>query len=108
MKNIKSFINNSSELVCKLESIVFSPNCYLVEADVENLYPSIVIEDGLKSLHNALAYYNWEVSNVEFIVELAHWVLANNLITIFSFRDRYYLQKIGTAMGTPFAKTFAC
>ena len=105
MKNIKSFINNSSELVCKLESIAFSPNCYLVEADVENLYPSIVIEDGLKSLHKALTYHNWEVSNIEFIVELAHWVLANNYI---QFGDRYYLQKIGTAMGTPFAVTFAC
>ena len=105
MKNIKSFINNSNELVCKLESITFSPNCYLLEADVENLYPSIVLEDGLKSLHKALSHHHWEAKNIDFIVELAHWVLTNNYI---QFGDRYYLQKVGTAMGTPFAVIFAC
>ncbi|MEY4046784.1 MAG: hypothetical protein RL284_335, partial [Bacteroidota bacterium] len=105
MKNIKSFIKNSSELVCKLESIQFSPNCYLLEADVENLYPSIIIEDGLQSLRKALIYHQWTTTDIEFVVELAHWVLTNNYIR---FGDRYYLQLIGTAMGTPFAVTFAC
>jgi hypothetical protein len=105
MKNIKSFIKNSSELVCKLESLQFSPNCYLLEADVENLYPSIIINDGLQSLRMALTYHRWATSDIEFVIELAHWVLTNNYIR---FGDRYYLQLIGTAMGTPLAVTFAC
>ena len=105
MKNSKSFIKNSSELVCKLESVNFSPNCYLLEADVENLYPSIVIEDGLQSLRKALTQHQWPTFDIEFVVALAHWVLTNNYIR---FGDRYYLQLIGTAMGTPFAVTFAC
>ena len=105
MKNIKSFINNSNELVCKLESVKFSPNCHLLEADVENLYPSIEIEDGLESLRKALFHHRWKIADIEFVVELAHWVLTNNFI---QFGDRYYLQKVGTAMGTPFAVTFAC
>ena len=39
------------------------------------------------------------------ILELAHWVLTNNLI---EFNNEYYIQLSGTAMGTPFAVTYAC
>lgn len=105
MKNISSFIRNSGELVCKLEAMVFPSYCQLLEADVENLYPSINIEDGLNSLRLALVRHMWAITEIEFVVVLARWVLTNNYI---QFGDRYYLQLMGTAMGTPFAVTFAC
>jgi hypothetical protein len=105
MKNIKSFICNSSELVCKLETSVFPADCQLLEADVENLYPSIKIEDGLGSLRLALTQHNWNGAEIGFVIDLARWVLTNNYI---QFGDRYFLQLVGTAMGTPFAVTFAC
>jgi len=105
MKSIKSFIYNSGELVCKLETLEFPENCLLLEADVENLYPSINIEDGLNSLRLALIQHNWNGDDTEFVIELARWVLTNNYI---QFGDRLYLQLTGTAMGTPFAVTFAC
>ena len=105
MKNINSFICNSAEIVYKLETMKFPAGCQLLEADVENLYPSINIEDGLRSLRLALVQHNWNETEIEFVIELARWVLTNNYI---QFGDRFYLQLIGTAMGTPFAVTFAC
>jgi len=85
--------------------MTFPAGCQLLEADVENLYPSINIDDGLYSLRLALTKHKWSETDIEFVIELARWVLTNNYI---QFGDRFYLQLIGTAMGTPFAVTFAC
>ena len=43
--------------------------------------------------------------NLHFILNLARWVLTNNLL---EFNNEYYLQISVTAMGAPFAVTYAC
>jgi hypothetical protein len=124
MQQFKSYIKNSLHLILILENLKITPglhesetpsNIYLLTADIESLYPSIEIEDGLTQLKKALYLHNEYLptltmdtnidSKIDFICQLMHFVLANNFIT---FNNKHYLQIKGTAMGTPCAVTFAC
>ena len=77
-----------------------------VEADVDNLYPSINIDDGLNALYTFLTTRSkFPQSRIQFLIKLTQWVLTNNYI---KFGDKMFLQLQGTAMGTPCAVIFAC
>ena len=72
------------------------------------MYPSINIEDGQALLRHAITYKCnlFTEHEINFIMDLANWVLTNNY---FEFGiNNFYHQIKGTAMGTPFAVTFAC
>jgi hypothetical protein len=111
---LPSYIKNSTQLIIELETCTLPHDCILLAADVESLYPSIDIQDGLLLLRRALTRYNTTLSDthkltqaiIEFILELAAWVLHNNYVQF--GLNNYYKQIKGTAMGTPFAVTFAC
>jgi hypothetical protein len=118
MKYLPSFIGNSTDLICQLEKTHLDglDNVILFSADVESLYPSIDIKDGLKALRLALIEYNkdistdsdneFDITEIDFIVDLTTWVLNNNY---FQFGlNTIWKQIKGTAMGTPVAVTFAC
>ena len=75
-----------------------------LQADVEALYPSINIEDGLASLNQTLLNANMEEKIRVLIVRLTRWVLKNNYM---EFNNQTYLQINGTAIGTPLAVTYA-
>jgi hypothetical protein len=124
MKFLPSFIGNSTDLICLLERTklnlqsITERNVFF-SADVESLYPSIDINDGLLALRRALIAYNTANSinnnevdsnhpliEIDFIIELTTWVLNNNY---FEFGlNTIWKQIRGTAMGTPVAVTFAC
>jgi hypothetical protein len=106
MQNCSTYIQNSSELIRKLEKISL-PNApvFLLAADIKELYPSIPIEDGLHALQYVLRNSEkWEPDTISFIMELAEYVLRNNY---FTYNDTLYLQIFGTAMGTSFAPAYA-
>jgi hypothetical protein len=105
MKSSFSFIRNSTDLILRLESSTYPTDCILGSADVINLYPSIDLQDGLHMLHIALRISPIKVENIPLLMDLAQFILFNNYL---SFNDQVYLQLRGTAMGTPFAVTFAC
>ena len=108
---------NSAELITEIENLDLSDHnsqlipddgddqIYLVDMDVTKLYPSIVIEDGLRSLRAYLKEIKIEYDKENFLCKLAAWVLRNNYVT---FGKHVFLQIKGTAMGTPFAVCFAC
>ena len=50
----KFYVQNSIEFIQELENKIYSENCLVVTCDVVNLYPSIVIADGLLQLRRAL------------------------------------------------------
>jgi hypothetical protein len=82
-------------------------NVLLSSADVTALYPSIDIEDGMTALQ-------WFMKNHTNIsqelqskyLKLARFVLENNYIECNGV-DGFFLQKIGTAMGTDFSVLYA-
>jgi hypothetical protein len=78
---------------------------FLVTADVKDLYPSIPIEEGIDALRTVLRNsMQWDEEKINFITNLAEFVLRNN---IFQFQNKLYIQIFGTAMGTPFAPSYA-
>ena len=100
-----SYISNSQTLVKILEKRCFPRTCYLLEADVDNLYPSIPVVDGLTRLSSFLQTHGMSFQEVSFLTDLCKWVLENNYCT---FNGEIYRQVNGTAMGTPFAVVYAC
>ena len=105
LKRIPTHINNATDILLQIQNKHFPPNTAFLVADVESLYPSIPTRDGLIKLDNFLRRHYHAEDKIPFILSLAHWVLTNNLL---EFNNEYYLQISGTAMGTPFAVTYAC
>ena len=105
MLELPSYIANSAALVKRLEHSTFPPDCALLAADVESLYPSIDLNRGLDALNETLSQANTPTVHRIRIVMLTRWVLFNNYL---EFNGKLYLQIRGTAMGTPCAVVFAC
>ena len=105
LKRIQSYITNSAQLVAMLHKINPPEHFQFIEADVDNLYPSINIEEGLQALKYFLTTTGMHHTQVQLLAKLTSWVLTNNYVT---FGDKKYLQISGTAMGTPCAVVFAC
>ena len=102
-------LKDSLSLIRQLESMAFLPgqNAMLTSADVTALYPSIKIEDGM----TALQWFMVNHTNISQILQnkylkLARFVLENNYIECNGI-DGFFLQKIGTAMGTDFSVLYA-
>ena len=104
MQQIPTYIKNSSNIVKDLTYMQFPAECILLESDVEALYPSIVINDGLHALNSFLLDLNWNSTTIHVVVKLTEWVLKNNYL---QFNNETYLQTVGTAMGTPLANTYS-
>jgi hypothetical protein len=105
----KSYLSDSQQLLLTLETTTFPDGVILLSADVESLYPSIDINDGLEilnyQLHMNQTKLNFTLENICLIMDIASWVLNN---TYFEFGNTTWKQIKGTAMGTPFAVVFAC
>ena len=98
---------DSNSLVKHYASVVIPPNALLLSYDVENMYPSIDIEDGLRLLRTAIFryYYPENGQKASLLIDLLEWVLRN---TYMEFDGVIYRQIQGTAMGSPVAVTYAC
>ena len=105
MINIPTYIKDSASLVKELNYKQFPKDCYLLEADVDNMYPSINIQHALEFIEAYLKRLNDNTIPINLIIELLRWIHNNNYI---EFNNKIYLQIKGTAMGTPCAVTFAC
>lgn len=101
---IPAYLRDSKSLVYSLESSSFPTSCILLTADITALYPSIPIVAGLKALQRFVVDNIRDEKICTLIMSLAYWVLNSNFI---QFGDKIFLQKQGTAMGTPFAVAFA-
>ena len=64
--------------------------------DVSGLFTNIPQKEGLESTSVALEERIYKSVPTEFIVRMLEIVLQNN---VFIFREKYYSQEIGTAMG---------
>jgi hypothetical protein len=83
----------------------FPVHSIILCANVTALYPNIPINFGLYTVRTVLHDLQYFTKNkLNFIMELLRWVLLNNYC---SFNDIKYLQKKGTAMGTPTAVVYS-
>lgn len=114
-KRIPSFIQSSKELILHLETTSFekTPECIILCADVDSLYPNIPTKEGLIMMHKSISNRNPSLpeearlteKEIDFLCDLMQFVLNNNY---FNFGNLVFHQINGTAMGTPAAVVFAC
>ena len=104
LTKVPTYIQDSSSFIRETQNICMEHEYAFLQADVEALYPSIHIDDGLASLHQTLLKANIEPTMRTLIIRLTKWVLKNNYMT---FNNKTYLQINGTAIGTPLAVTYA-
>ena len=108
-KTIPSYIKNSADLLNQLDSLDLLPsNAQLFTSDATSMYTNIDPGEGIEVLVKYLTKYNKEAKgkaiNIQLMHELIKLVMHNN---VFQFGDSYWLQEIGTAMGTPCACIYA-
>ena len=78
---------------------------FLVTADVIGLYPSIPHKEGILALKSKLEEQTSSKIPTNDLVKLAEFVLKNNF---FEFNNEIKQQISGTAIGTKFARPYAC
>ena len=81
LKQVPTYIQESASFIRETQNIPMENDYAFLQADVEALYPSIHIEDGLASLHQTLLKANTEPTIRALIIQLTKWVLKNNYMT---------------------------
>ena len=93
---LPSYIESSTELICHIQNSTFNDECVLLQADIENMYPSMDTHDGLSTLHEILEIDNtYNKHQRDIIIHLTEWVLTNNYMT---FDEQIYKQLNGTSI----------
>ena len=103
-KQVKSFVKDTNDFLCKLHDIELPKDAILCTADVVGLYPNIPHDEGLAAVHKALERREDKSISSETLLELTELVLKNN---IFEHDGRFFKQKKGTAIGTKMAPSYA-
>lgn len=103
--SLESYVQDTSDLLKKLERIHYVPSFWLATMDIQALYTNIDHCEGLE----ALQYYLQKRPNTDsppttFLVDLTRWTLHNN---VFLFQDKLFKQLKGTAMGASYASNYA-
>ena len=114
VKNLKSYVQDSPDYLRLIEDTNEKgpqlSNTFPVTVDVCSLYTSIPANGesgGIQAFKKALNTRSQEEKNImpsDFLLECLEVVLGGN---IFTFNEEYFIQKIGTAMGTRLAPTYA-
>ena len=104
LQRIPAHLKDSRSLIKTLEETRFPDDIDLCTADVTSLYPSIPTDAGLAALREFLNYHHRDKEQIPLILILAEWVLKFNIL---QFGNTSWLQINGTAMGTPFAVSYA-
>lgn len=105
VKSITLIAKDSTSIIQDLEVEYFNSDCCLSCMDVTALYPSIPLDIGIGIVGKVLTLKtNYSSSKITAILDLLSLVLKTNIV---KYDNKYYRQKVGTAMGTPIAVCFA-
>lgn len=106
IENTKSYIQDTQDFLSKIQDLTIPLGARLVTWDVANLYTAIPHTLGLEAckrlLHSSKIYDDRQIT---FLLELLTIALEDNF---FLFKDVYYLQRTGTAMGSNVAPICQC
>jgi hypothetical protein len=104
LKKVPTYIQDSAAFIHETYNLPMQQDYAFLQADVEALFPSIHIEDGVASLNQILINAKIDMTLRILIVRATQWVLKHNYMT---FNIQTYLQINGTAIVTPLAVTYA-
>jgi hypothetical protein len=103
-------LRDSLDLIRILEGRQFETTgrVMLTSADVNALYPSIRLEQGMIALQWFMNHQtDFTPTLKELCLKLAHFVLTNNYVECKELDGAIYQQVVGTAMGTSFSVVYA-
>ena len=101
-QSYEDYIQNSTSLIVRLETLEIPENAILVTVDVESLYPSIPQTECLDIIYTQMIKKRHLVlTNPNFIIRLLH------ICVYFEFAGLVFQQTHGTAMGAAFSPTIA-
>lgn len=105
VRKLPSFIEDTTDVLNKIQALRNIKDQFLVTMDVESLYTNIEHQEGLFALRHFLTESDIPATSHDFLFRLTEWVIHNN---IFIFMDELYIQKIGVPMGSCFSPNYAC
>ncbi|XP_053383089.1 uncharacterized protein LOC128549717 [Mercenaria mercenaria] len=104
MINLPSYIKDTTDFIEKIKSFKFkSEATYLVTLDVSSLYTNIPHSDGIDACKYFLDEHCHGRLKSDDVAKLIKLVLQNNY---FKFDENFYLQKMGTSMGSSMAPSY--
>jgi hypothetical protein len=89
-------IKNSFEFIEKTKDLIIGENEMLVSFDVVGLFPNIPLEEAFNGIKDFLATKDLSENEKEILMKLSKICMEQN---IFQYRDKFYRQKSGAAIG---------
>lgn len=89
-------VKNGNDFIKQMNGVKIFENEIMVSYDVESLYPNVPVDEAIVILRNWLETNGVLSQYVEMYVELTKLCMDQNY---FMFRNKFYKQKFGTAMG---------
>ncbi|KAM4038422.1 uncharacterized protein ACNLHF_016745 [Anomaloglossus baeobatrachus] len=104
VETLPSHVRDTSDVLRRINGLTVERGILLATLDVETLYTNICHEHGLQAVEYFLGMSNWAPPLQHLILELLEFVLTHNA---FTFGERFFLQRRGTAMGAACAPSYA-
>ena len=108
MKNLPSYIEDTPDLLRKFEELNeegnLPPGAKPFSIDIKSFYTNIILKEGLEAFREMLDEIPGKSIPTEYLVKLLKLVMECN---IFKFDNEFWVQLIGTCMGTRVAPTYA-
>ncbi|XP_069621235.1 uncharacterized protein [Ranitomeya imitator] len=104
VETLPSHVRDTTDVLARVDGLLVDRETILVTADVETLYTCISHEDGVRAVRFFLETSNLDGPLCELILELLHFTLTHNF---FTFKNQFYHQKRGAAMGAACAPAYA-
>ena len=100
---IPSFIKDSEDLQNQLSNLTIPPDTKLFTCNAISMYTNIDVNHSIFVMSEFFSLFRSELPPdfpTSLIISAISIIMKNN---VFSFGDTFWLQKTGTAMGTPYA-----
>ena len=108
VKKLDSFIEDTPDLLRKFEEINknenLPPSAKPYSIDIKSFYTNILLNEGIEAFREELEKREDHSIPTEFLIKLLKLVMECN---IFKFNNKFWIQLLGTSMGTRVATTYA-
>ncbi|CAJ0956180.1 unnamed protein product [Ranitomeya imitator] len=104
VEELPSYVRDSADVLQRLQGVTLEPDMFLITGDVEPLYTCINHEQGFSASRFFLSNKGIDGELLDLLLELLEHALTHNY---FTFKDKYYVQQRGVAMGAAFAPSYA-
>ncbi|XP_073408530.1 uncharacterized protein [Dendrobates tinctorius] len=104
VESLPSYIKDTTDVLTRVDGVLVDGHTFLVTADVESLYTCIDHTLGLDAVRLFLGMSDLDGPMCGLLLELLQFVLTHNF---FVFKDQFYRQRCGTAMGAACAPSYA-